>query len=166
MFSVSRKTEILCISVCCQHDTTPVIELLFEIWAPGFPLNGIHAPCIQMPNHLTDWATGPSTKIGVGMTHSMGFEYWWIERRKWRGFGTGCCGIFMMLWVETKTFCAHLCTGTIRGPCFNIKTIFFRYGISIRKIGWLWDHLIFVMGITTLIWWLYYIEMVPRGPFC
>ena len=41
-------------------------------------------------------------------------------------------------------------------PCLNIKTIF--PGVSIIKIRWLSEHIIFMMGIPILVWWHTWME--------
>ena len=43
------------------------------------------------------------------------------------------------------------------GPCFNIKTVFSGMGIPIIKLRW-HDHIVFVLGIHTLIRWHLYIR--------
>ena len=48
-------------------------------------------------------------------------------------------------------------------PHLNIKIVFQAMGISIIKIRWLWDHLIFIMGMPILERHLY-IETAPRYP--
>ena len=49
------------------------------------------------------------------------------------------------------------------GPCLNVKTIFPGMGIPMLKIRWLWDHLIFNMGIPILVRWHLFIETAPRS---
>ena len=44
------------------------------------------------------------------------------------------------------------------GPCLNIKTAFQCISISIMKIGWSWDCLIFILENPVLLWWCLYIE--------
>ena len=48
------------------------------------------------------------------------------------------------------------------GTCLNIKTVFTGIGISIIKIRWSWDRLIFIMGTPILVRWCLYIETCPR----
>ena len=48
------------------------------------------------------------------------------------------------------------------GPCFNIKTIFPRYGISMLKIRRSRDRLIFNTGVPILVRRYIYIETAPR----
>ena len=44
------------------------------------------------------------------------------------------------------------------GPRFHIKTVFSDTGISIIKVTWLWDCLIFIIGTPILVRWYLYIE--------
>ena len=48
------------------------------------------------------------------------------------------------------------------GSCLNIKTVFPDMGISVIKIRWSQDHLIFIMGISILVRQHLYIETPPR----
>ena len=45
------------------------------------------------------------------------------------------------------------------GLCFSMKTVFPSIGICIMKIKQMWDHLVFIMGIPTLVRWHFYLEM-------
>ena len=51
----------------------------------------------------------------------------------------------------------------IPGPCRNIKTVFPRYGITLLKVRWSQDRLIFEMGIPIRVRRLY-IDMNPSSP--
>ena len=48
------------------------------------------------------------------------------------------------------------------GPRLNIKRVFLGMGIPMLKIRWLWERLIFIMGIPILVRQRLYIEKVPR----
>ena len=47
------------------------------------------------------------------------------------------------------------------GPCFSIQTMFPGMGISIIKMRWSHDHLIFIMGIPILVRWHHYTDPAP-----
>ena len=52
------------------------------------------------------------------------------------------------------------------GACLNIKTVFLGMGIPFIKILWLWDHLIFIMGIPTMVRRHLFIETGHKASNC
>ena len=57
-------------------------------------------------------------------------------------------GLVESRWLVThRTGAVSVAISQLTGPCLNIKTVFLGMRISIIKIRWWWDCLIFIMGI-------------------
>ena len=108
-------------------------------WAPCGP----HEPCYQ-------GLSCSSLAIWLGLK-------WWLTFAGWQYIQSAYLTIVSMR--------SPLGGQKLPGPCLNIKTVFPGMGISIWKIRWLRDYLVFIMGIPLLLRWNLYIEMDPRRLF-